>query len=118
MSKQNKKIVKMIDVGAKKVTKRIAEELSLDPNEPYINLVLIAENSSFIAKKAKTLGTNARGLKNIIDKVLLPYQFDANEMRNKGVETIKITGPVVTDGADPILLFKKPNGTISKKQSV
>ena len=25
MSKQNKKIVKMIDVGAKKVTKRIAE---------------------------------------------------------------------------------------------
>ncbi len=71
-----------------------------------------------IAKKAKTLGTNARGLKNIIDKVLLPYQFDANEMRNKGVETIKITGPVVTDGADPILLFKKPNGTISKKQSV
>ncbi len=36
------------------ITKRIAEELSLDPNEPYINLVLIAKNSSFIAKKAKT----------------------------------------------------------------
>ena len=71
-----------------------------------------------IAKKAKTLGTNARGLKNIIDKVLLPYQFDAQEMQGKGVETIKITGPVVTSGADPILLFKKSNGTISKKQSV
>ena len=36
------------------ITKRIAEELSLDPNEPYINLVLITKNSSFIAKKAKT----------------------------------------------------------------
>ena len=71
-----------------------------------------------IAKKAKTLGTNARGLKNIIDKVLLPYLFDAQEMQGKGVETIKITGPVVTSGADPILLFKKSNGTISKKQSV
>ena len=71
-----------------------------------------------IAKKAKTLGTNARGLKNIIDKVLLPYQFDAQEMQGKGVETIKITGLVVTSGADPILLFKKSNGTISKKQSV
>ena len=60
-----------------------------------------------IAKKAKALGTNARGLKNIIDKVLLPYQFDAQEMRGKGVETIKITGPTVTSGADPVLIFKK-----------
>ena len=70
-----------------------------------------------IAKKAKALGTNARGLKNIIDKVLLPFQFDAQEMRNKGVDAIKITGAVVDKGADPILLFKKVNG-ISKKQSV
>ena len=70
-----------------------------------------------IAKKAKALGTNARGLKNIIDKVLLPFQFDAQEMRNKGVDAIKITGAVVDKGADPILLFKKING-LSKKQSV
>ena len=36
------------------ITKRIAEELSLDPNEPYIDLVLISQNSTFVAKKAKT----------------------------------------------------------------
>jgi len=36
------------------VTLKIAEELSLDLNEPYINLVLISQNSTFIAKKAKT----------------------------------------------------------------
>ena len=36
------------------ITKRIAEELSLDRNEPYIDLVLISSNSTFIAKKAKT----------------------------------------------------------------
>ncbi len=36
------------------ITKRIAEELSLNPNEPYIDLVLISKNSTFIAKKAKT----------------------------------------------------------------
>ena len=29
------------------ITGRIAEELSLDPNEPYIDLVLISQNSSF-----------------------------------------------------------------------
>ncbi len=36
------------------ITKRIAEELSLDPKEPYIDLVLISKNSTFVAKKAKT----------------------------------------------------------------
>ena len=36
------------------ITLRIAEELSLDFKEPYINLILISNNSTFIAKKAKT----------------------------------------------------------------
>ena len=36
------------------ITPRIAEELSLDFNEPYIELILISQNSTFIAKKAKT----------------------------------------------------------------
>ena len=66
-----------------------------------------------IAKKAKALGTNARGLKNILDGILLPYQFDASEMRNKGVNTIKITQDVVDNNADPVLLFTK---TDEKKQ--
>ena len=39
-------------------------------------------------------------------------------MKGKGVDAIKITGDVVDKGADPVLLFKKQNGTISKKQSV
>ena len=68
-----------------------------------------------IAKKAKELGTNARGLKNIIDTVVLPYQFDAEEMRSRGVNKIQITNQVVDNGADPVLVFKKVNGT-SKKQ--
>ena len=69
-----------------------------------------------IAKKAKELGTNARGLKNIMDNILLPFQFDAVEMKAKGVETIKITEEVVDNSADPVLLFRKENG-ISKKQN-
>ena len=36
------------------ITLRIAEEISLDLKEPYIELVLISENSTFVAKKAKT----------------------------------------------------------------
>ncbi len=36
------------------ITLKIAEELSLDLKEPYVDLILISENSTFIAKKAKT----------------------------------------------------------------
>ena len=36
------------------ITSRIAEELSLSLEEPYIDLVLISQNSTFVATKAKT----------------------------------------------------------------
>ncbi len=36
------------------ITQRIAEELEIDAKEPYINIVLISKNSTFIAKKTKT----------------------------------------------------------------
>jgi len=46
--------VKFPDFYNSVITMRIAEELSLDPMEPYIDLILISKNSTFIAKKAKT----------------------------------------------------------------
>ena len=36
------------------ITLRIIEELSLNLTEPYINIALISQNSTFIVKKAKT----------------------------------------------------------------
>jgi len=33
---------------------RIADTLELDLNEPYINIILISKDSTFVAKKAKT----------------------------------------------------------------
>ena len=36
------------------ITQRVAEELELDLNEPYIDIILISKNSTFIAKKTKT----------------------------------------------------------------
>jgi hypothetical protein len=46
------------------ITLRIAEELSLNLEEPYIDLVLISQNSTFIAKKAKTFDEE----KNVAEK--------------------------------------------------
>ena len=46
------------------ITLRIANELSLNLSEPYVNLVLISQNSTFIAKKAKTFDEE----KNVAEK--------------------------------------------------
>ena len=36
------------------ISKRIAEDLELDLKEPYIEIILISKDSTFIAKKSKT----------------------------------------------------------------
>jgi hypothetical protein len=46
--------VKFSDFYNSVITLRIAEELSLNLKEPYVEIILISENSTFIAKKAKT----------------------------------------------------------------
>ncbi len=47
------------------ITLRIAEELDLDTKAPYIDLILIKKDSTFIAKKAKTFDEE----KNVAGKV-------------------------------------------------
>jgi len=73
---------------------------------------LIFEDSAlqYIAEKAKKLKTNARGLKNIIEKVLLPYQFDAINLSKRGLSKIMISKNTVA-GIDPALMIfdKKVN---------
>jgi len=105
-------LIKILTEPKNAIIKQMQYLFSLDD----IKIDFTKEAKISIAKKAKELGTNARGLKNIMDNILLPFQFDAVEMKTKGVETIKITEEVVDKSADPVLLFRKENG-ISKKQN-
>jgi len=59
-----------------------------------------------IAAQAKELKTNARGLKNIIEKILLPYQFDAVELVERGLSLIRISKNTV-NGDQAIMIFDK-----------
>lgn len=59
-----------------------------------------------IARKAKELKTNARGLKNIIEKVLMPYQFDAVDLVERGLKSIRISKDTI-DGKPAIMIFDK-----------
>jgi len=99
-------LIKILTEPKNAVIKQIKYLFGLDD----IDIEFNKDAKLAIAKKAKELGTNARGLKNIVDSIVLPYQFDAAEMRDNGVNKIQITGDVVDKGADPVLLFKKQDG--------
>ena len=72
--------VKFSDFYNSVITLRIAEEISLDLNEPYVDIILISENSTFIAKKAKTFKEE----KNVAEKA----PVDGIQIDNLG-ETIE-----------------------------
>ena len=46
--------IKFSDFYNSILSSRIAETLELDLNEPYVEIILVSKNSTFIAKKAKT----------------------------------------------------------------
>lgn len=60
-----------------------------------------------IAEKSKELKTNARGLKNIIEKVLLPYQFDAINLAERGLRKIRISKDTIAGISPAIMIFDK-----------
>ena len=66
-----------------------------------------------IAAKAKELKTNARGLKNILEKTLLPYQFEAIDLAQRGLTKIVISKDTV-EGKPATLIFDNVKNEKSK----
>ena len=66
------------------ITTRIAEELELDLNEPYIDIILISKNSTFIAKKTKTFEEEKNvAEKAPIDGIKISDLNSSNETKKK-----------------------------------
>ena len=63
------------------ISKRIAEDLDLDFNEPLLEIVLVSRNSTFIAKKSKTFDEEKKvAEKAPVDGILIN---DLNSQENK-----------------------------------
>ena len=71
-----------------------------------IELIFDLDSLTSIAIKARELKTNARGLKNIIEKVLLPYQFDAVNLVERGLTSIRISKDTI-EGKPAEMIFDK-----------
>lgn len=80
-----------------------------------INLEFDDSSLVNIAEKAKEMQTNARGLKSILEKILLPYQFDAVNLAEKGLAKIVINGDSVL-GKPATLVFEKKSETKVKAE--
>ena len=71
------------------ISKRIAETLELSIDEPYIEIILISENSTFVAKKTKTFEEE----KNVAHKAPIDGIQISNLQEN---DTTNETKPVVS----------------------
>jgi hypothetical protein len=78
--------VKFSDFYNSVITSRIADELSLNLNEPYINLVLISQNSTFIAKKAKTFNEEKKvAEKAPVDGIKIDNLGEVNKSKKEAI---------------------------------
>ncbi len=74
-----------------------------------ITLTFDDDSLSAIAERAKEMNTNARGLKNILEKILIPYQFDAVDLRERGLDSINITLDAVKGNPAELKFITKAN---------
>ncbi len=102
------------------ITKRIAEELSLDPNEPYVDLVLISKNSTFVAKKAKTFDEEKKVAEKApvdgitIDNLSKEKERKIKVKKNKFLYSIKIADFYYRDSAENMVTRIKDETNIKK----
>jgi ATP-dependent Clp protease ATP-binding subunit ClpX len=68
-----------------------------------------------IAERAKELKTNARGLKNILEKTLLTYQFEAINLVARGLTKIIISKDTVEGKPAKMIFDKQPNEKSKQK---
>lgn len=78
-----------------------------------IELEFEDEAFSAVAEKAKKMQTNARGLKNILEKTLLPYQFESIDLVERGLKKIVISKDTV-EGKPATLIFNSVKNEKSK----
>jgi len=101
--------VKFSDFYNSVISKRIAEELLLNPKEPYVNLILISNNSSFIAEKAKTFDEEKKVAEKApvegitIDNLGVSKKKENNITKQKFLYSIKIADFYHKDSAENMI---------------
>lgn len=67
-----------------------------------------------IAKQAMERKTGARGLRAIIEGILLKSQFELPSMKSRGVRSVVITEDTVQNNSSPMLIFQDSDGVANQ----
>ena len=68
-----------------------------------------------IAQKSIESKTNARGLRTTLEKLLIPYQFEAQDLAQKGLKKLIINKDTVEKGELPMFVFDQRKKVDGKK---
>ena len=105
------------------LSQRIAETLELDEKEPYVEIILISNNSTFVAKKAKTFDEESKvAEKAPIDGIQI-NDLNKKVIKKKNIEnkvfsySIKIADFYYKDTAD-IMVKKIQNETLLRNINI
>ena len=91
------------------IVKQYQKMFGLDNVELEIQTAALTQ----IAKQALERKTGARGLRAILESLLMKSQFDLPKMSRDGVSKLVITEDAVTNGSDPMLVYRKAADTAS-----
>lgn len=82
-----------------------------------VGLEFEADALEAIALQAQTLKVGARGLRSIVEKILLPYMYQLVDLKNSGVRTVCITKDTVISNA-PARLIEDPPTSSEQTQHI
>ena len=107
MQLTEEQLVKILSEPKNAIIKQYQKQFQLEK----INLEFRPDALSAIAKDAIEKKTGARGLRSIIEKILLPVQFILPSLYDKGVSSVIITEGCVTEGQDPVMIYRSETET-------
>jgi ATP-dependent Clp protease ATP-binding subunit ClpX len=97
-----KQLVQILTKPKNAIIKQFEKMFLLD----NIKLEFREEALLAIAKQALENKTGARGLRSVVEKILLPIQFELPNLQNKGVTTVVVTESCITDSSEPVKIYK------------
>lgn len=95
-------LVQILSVPKNAVTKQFQKQFELD----HINLEFRDDALHAIARQAVEKKTGARGLRSIIENILLTSQFELPNLYAQGVSTVVVTESCVTDEQEPVVIYR------------
>ena len=95
-------LVEILTAPKNAIVKQYQKRFELDK----IKLEFRDEALAAIARDAIEKTTGARGLRSIIESILLSVQFELPNLHDMGVTTVVVTELCVTDGQEPVKIFR------------